>query len=156
MGTVLASESRSKHESIPVIVPAAGDSFVKADALPLMSLLDKCDVFDMEEPVDLLDCTRDMAGATVGTGAAVLEVVHEVSVACGWSSLDPLGVVWPDVKMYSSASPDEEGSLSAKSGKLCGPSPVVAHDDPLSRSADGSVCAKENIPGVLGAMEGWG
>lgn len=41
--------------------------------------------------------------------------------------------------MNSSASPEWADPLSEKSGKFCGPSAVVAHDEPDNRSVDGSV-----------------
>jgi hypothetical protein len=43
--------------------------------------------------------------------------------------------------------------LSEKSWKFCGPSTVVAHDEPVNRSVDGSVWEKEKSP--LEAIEGW-
>lgn len=81
----------------------------------MLSMWDKCDDCDMDDALDLLEFALDMACATVGAEAAVLAVVHMASVVCGWSILDPLGVVWPEVKRYSSASPEWDDPLSGKS-----------------------------------------
>lgn len=111
--SALAS-SRSRQESTPTMAPVAWDPFRKAEVLPLTSKLDMCDDRDSEDPLDLLEFTLDMACPPVETGVSPA-AAQALSVVRERSNLDPLGVVWPDVMMYSSASPEWDDPLSGKS-----------------------------------------
>ena len=119
------------------MVPVAWDPFRNAEALPLMPMLDNCDDCDSEDRVDLLESIRDMGCPPVDTGVSPA-AAQAFSAPRERSSLDPLGVVWPDVIMYSSASPEWDDPLSGKSWKFCEAS-VAPHDEPFRRSVEGSV-----------------
>jgi hypothetical protein len=151
-GTDVASVSSKRHDSMPSIVPVVWDPFRKV-ALPLMSTFDMRDECDSEDTLDLFEFIRDIARLPLDREAGSPAGVQAVSLTWVRSSLVPLGVVCPDVMMYSSASPECDDPLSGKSWKFCGPSTETPHDEPFNRSVVGSVCANENMPEVGGTMD---
>ena len=79
----------------------------------------------------------------------VLEVLQVLSMACDRLILVPLGVVWPDVKIYSSASPECVDPLSGKSCMFCVPSTVEGQAELLSKSEACSVGREKETMAVF-------